>query len=96
MHQAVAEASRFEDYSEDVVNWSGALYRCKNVALSYKIVRLDVPHSLRHARAWAAWGLFALESAMDELAYKLKMDPLEFRLKNYAEKDLTNRKTVFE
>src|SRR5678816_3495652 len=40
----------------------------------------------------AAWGLFALESAMDELAYKFQMDPLELRLKNYAEKDLNSGK----
>ena len=32
-------------------------------------------------------GLFALESAIDELANKLKMDPLELRLKNDAERD---------
>ena len=35
----------------------------------------------------AVSGAFALESAIDELAYKLKIDPLEFRIKNYAEKD---------
>ena len=34
-----------------------------------------------------ATGSFALESAMDELAYQLNMDPLELRLKNYTEKD---------
>src|SRR5262249_25884571 len=35
----------------------------------------------------AASGLYALECAMDELAVKLRMDPLELRLKNYAETD---------
>jgi xanthine dehydrogenase YagR molybdenum-binding subunit len=35
----------------------------------------------------ATWGLYAIECAMDELAYKLGIDPLELRLKNYAEKD---------
>jgi xanthine dehydrogenase YagR molybdenum-binding subunit len=35
----------------------------------------------------AVWGFYALECAMDELAYKLSMDPLALRLKNYAEKD---------
>ena len=34
-----------------------------------------------------ASGNFALESAIDELAVALKMDPLEFRLRNYAEQD---------
>ena len=90
-HHAVAEASQYEDYSEDVVNWSGTLYQCKNVDLSYKIGRLDVPTPSDMRAPGAAWGLFALESAMDELAYKLKMDPLELRLKNYAEKDQTKK-----
>jgi xanthine dehydrogenase YagR molybdenum-binding subunit len=35
----------------------------------------------------AVSGMFALECAMDELAYALKIDPLELRLINYAEKD---------
>src|SRR4026207_2066713 len=32
-------------------------------------------------------GVFALDSAMDELAYKLKIDPLELRIRNHADKD---------
>jgi xanthine dehydrogenase YagR molybdenum-binding subunit len=32
-------------------------------------------------------GLFALDSAMDELAWKLKMDPVELRLRNYSQRD---------
>ncbi|HTG01301.1 MAG TPA: xanthine dehydrogenase family protein molybdopterin-binding subunit, partial [Nitrospirota bacterium] len=35
----------------------------------------------------AVWGLYALECAMDELAFKSGIDPLQLRLKNYAEKD---------
>src|SRR5262249_8003710 len=77
MHEAVAEASRFEDYSEEVVNWSGHLYQCKNVQLGYRIAPLDVSTPCDMRAPGAACGLFALESAMDELAYKLQMDPLE-------------------
>ncbi len=43
----------------------------------------------------AAWGLYALECAMDELAYKLGVDTLELRLKNYSDKDHESRQTVF-
>jgi xanthine dehydrogenase YagR molybdenum-binding subunit len=91
-HEAVAETSRFEDYSEPVVNWSGELYRCKNVKVGHKVVPLDVytPSDMR--APGAAWGLFALESAMDELAHELHMDPLELRLRNYADKDLNTGK----
>jgi len=89
MHEGVAEASQYEDYSENVVNWSGQLYHCKNVKLDYRIAHLDVSTPCDMRAPGAAWGLFALESAMDELAYKLQIDPLELRLKNYAEKDLS-------
>jgi xanthine dehydrogenase YagR molybdenum-binding subunit len=91
-HEAVAETSRFEDYSEQVVNWSGELYHCRNVKLGYKVVPLDVCTPCDMRAPGAAWGLFALESAMDELAHELRMDPLELRLKNYAEKDLNTGK----
>jgi xanthine dehydrogenase YagR molybdenum-binding subunit len=87
LHGAVAGTSRFEDYSETVVNWSAELYRCENVRLDYKVVPLDLNTPCDMRAPGATWGLFALESAMDELAYELKIDPLELRLKNYTEKD---------
>ena len=40
-HEAVAGTSSFEDYQEVVVNWSGLLYHCDNVALNYRIAKLD-------------------------------------------------------
>ncbi len=87
IHEAIAETSRFEDYSETVVNWSGLLYRCDNVKLSRMVVQLDL-HTPGDMRApGAVWGLYALECAMDELAFKVGIDPIELRLKNYAEKD---------
>lgn len=87
IHEAIAETSRFEDYTENVVNWSDTLYRCDNVKLSYKVVQLDVytPGDMR--APGAVWGLYALECAMDELAFKIGIDPIELRLKNYAEWD---------
>lgn len=87
LHEAVAETSRFEDYSEAVVFWSGLLYACDNVQLDHKVVQLDVATPGDMRAPGAAWGLFALESAMDELATKLDMDPLELRLRNYSERD---------
>ncbi len=92
IHEALAETSHFEDYTETVVSWSGELYRCENVKLGYAVAQLDLCTPCDMRAPGAAWGLFALESAMDELAYKLSMDPLELRLKNYAEKDLNTGK----
>ncbi len=87
LHEAVGETSRFENYVEVVVNWSGLLYQCDNVKLGYKIAPLDVYTPLDMRAPGATLGVFALETAMDELAHSLKMCPLELRLKNYAEKD---------
>jgi xanthine dehydrogenase YagR molybdenum-binding subunit len=87
IHDALAKTSRFEDYSEVVVNWSGVLYQCDNVKLDYKVAKFDTATPSDMRAPGAPTGLWALESAMDELAYKLKIDPLELRLKNYAERD---------
>ena len=86
-HEAIAETSQFEDFSEAVVNWSGLLYRCDNASFSHKLVRLDVYTPMDMRAPGATWGVYALECAMDELAAELRIDPLELRLQNYAQSD---------
>jgi xanthine dehydrogenase YagR molybdenum-binding subunit len=87
IHEAVAETSRMEDYVEVVVNWSGELYACEHVRLGYHLVDLDHASPMDMRAPGAAHGVYALEVAMDELSYALKMDPLALRLKNYADID---------
>jgi len=87
-HDAVAETSQFEDYTEVVVNWAGMLYPSENVTLTYKVVPLDMYTPLDMRAPGGVTGISALEVAVDELAYKLGMDPLELRLKNYADRDM--------
>jgi xanthine dehydrogenase YagR molybdenum-binding subunit len=89
IHETIAETSRFEDYTEKIVNWSGELYQCDDIKLVHKLAQLDLYTPLDMRAPGAATGVFAIECAMDELAYKLKIDPLELRIKNYAEKDQT-------
>jgi len=88
-HDAVQGTSQYEDYQEVVVNWSGVLYRCDNVALGYRLVKLDTPTPGDMRAPGAVTGVFAIETAMDELAYATGMDPIALRLKNYAESDAT-------
>ena len=88
-HDAVGATSHFEDYQEVVVNWSGVLYKCDNVALTYKLAKVDT-HTPADMRApGAVTGVFAIEIAMDELAYATGRDPIQLRLANYAESDAT-------
>ncbi len=83
-HEAKSETSRFEDFTETVVNWSGTLYKCPNAAFSYLLVPIDAYTPLDMRAPGGATGVHALECAMDELAYAAKIDPLEFRLQNNA------------
>ncbi|MEE7449868.1 aldehyde oxidase [Methylobacterium radiotolerans] len=88
-HDAVQGTSQYEDYQEVVVNWSGVLYRCDNVALGYRLVKLDTPTPGDMRAPGAVTGVFAIETAMDELAYAIGLDPIDLRLRNYAESDAT-------
>ncbi|TFW21042.1 xanthine dehydrogenase family protein molybdopterin-binding subunit [Massilia arenosa] len=87
VHEARQETSSFEDYTEEVVNWSGQLYACENIRLGHKLVARDRPTPVDMRAPGATHGVHALEVAMDELSYALGMDPLALRLKNYAERN---------
>ncbi|QHT66353.1 xanthine dehydrogenase family protein molybdopterin-binding subunit [Rhodocytophaga rosea] len=88
-HRAIAETSKFEDYTEVVVNWSNMLYPAQNTLYEYELVPLDVYSPLDMRSPGGSTGMHAIESTMDELAYKLNMDPLQLRLLNYAETDVS-------
>lgn len=86
-HQAFGETSTYEKYSESVVDWSGMMYSCDNVQLEYSLVPVNIATPMDMRAPGGTTGMFALECAMDELAVEAGMDPLEFRIRNYAEKD---------
>jgi xanthine dehydrogenase YagR molybdenum-binding subunit len=87
MHDVVSSTSHYEDYQEAVVNWSGLVYHCDNVKLSYQLAKVDTATPCDMRAPGAAIGVTALESAMDELSYELGIDPLQLRRVNFAYKD---------
>lgn len=91
-HEAYSETSNYEDYVEAVANWSHKLYPSENTLFEFKVVPVDAPTPLDMRAPGGVTGMHAIECAMDELAYNLKMDPVEFRLKNYAEVDPASKK----
>lgn len=93
-HNAVAATSRYEDYQENVVNWSGMLYHSEATQLGYELAKLDVPTPGDMRAPGAPTGLFALESAMDELACATGVDPIELRLRNYTDRDENDDKPL--
>jgi xanthine dehydrogenase YagR molybdenum-binding subunit len=86
-HDAVTVTSQFEDYYRQETGWSGLLYRCGNASHTHRLARLDLATSCDMRAPSAAPAMFALESAMDELAVALRLDPLELRLRCYSERD---------
>lgn len=63
------------------------LYACPNVAVSHRLVALNAALPTYMRAPGEASGVYALESAMDEMAVALKMDPIEFRLRNHTDTD---------
>jgi xanthine dehydrogenase YagR molybdenum-binding subunit len=86
-HNAVTVTSQFEDFHRQETGWSGLLYQCANASYGHKLAHLDLATSCDMRAPSAASAVFALESAMDELAVALKLDPLELRLRCYSERD---------
>jgi xanthine dehydrogenase YagR molybdenum-binding subunit len=75
------------EFSEPFALATEMLYACPNVAVTHRLVALNAALPTYMRAPGEASGMFALESAMDEMAVGLKMDPIEFRLRNYAETD---------
>ena len=73
------------EFAEPVGLATEMLYACPNVAVTHRLVATNASLPTYMRAPGLASGNFALESAMDELAVALKMDPLEFRLRNYTE-----------
>jgi xanthine dehydrogenase YagR molybdenum-binding subunit len=86
-HDAISVTSQYEDFYRQETGWSGLLYKCANAQYTHKLERLDLPTPGDMRAPSATTALFALESAMDELAIALKLDPVELRLRCYSDTD---------
>ena len=86
-HEAIGITSQYEEFARDDVSWSGALYKSPNSLLSQQLVRLDLPTPADMRAPGGATGVYGLECAMDELAVKLGLDPVELRLRCYSDRD---------
>ena len=74
-----------DDNYEPVAADSAWAYACPNVDVRDTQARLNIPPPTSMRAPGQAQGNFALESALDELSYSVGVDPLELRLRNYAE-----------
>jgi xanthine dehydrogenase YagR molybdenum-binding subunit len=84
-HHTRTASSTHDDFFEGACGTTHTLYATPALRTSYDAVRLDTGTPLFMRAPGEAPGSAALESAIDEMADACGMDPLEFRLRNYAE-----------
>jgi xanthine dehydrogenase YagR molybdenum-binding subunit len=87
IHEGYAQTSQYEENTESLVNVARMLYASPNCITKYRLVRGNIQTPLYMRGPGESSGVFALDSAIDELAYKLKIDPLEMRIRNHADVD---------
>jgi xanthine dehydrogenase YagR molybdenum-binding subunit len=87
VHDARTETSRYNSYEDNLMSGPRFLYGSANMRSTYRIVPLDINPPTFMRGPGATTGAFALESAMDDLAFRLGIDPIELRLRNEPDRD---------
>ena len=87
VHDTVAQTSTYGEYADPVATPTRMMYACPNVATTHRLVRVNAPQPNPARAPGEGPGSFALESALDELAYELDLDPIELRRRNFADRD---------
>jgi len=86
-HRSTSTTSTIEDWVESCAVVTRMLYASPAVATAHRLARLDVGTPTFQRAPGESSGMFALESAMDEMAIAAGLDPIEFRLRNDAKRD---------
>jgi xanthine dehydrogenase YagR molybdenum-binding subunit len=92
LHETANVTSVGDDYVEYGSGGTRSLYAAPVIATRTRVVSANVGTPTAMRAPHEGPGIFALESAMDELAYALSMDPLELRIRNHADVDPHTRK----
>lgn len=88
-HHTLSETSEVAHFVEPAGMTSRNLYRTAHAAISHTVVPTSLATPCFMRAPGESPGMFALESAIDELAERAHLDPLDFRIRNDAERDLT-------
>lgn len=91
-HETVSHTAVDFEYIEPCGDCSKIMYDAPNSLISYRVVPMNLILPTYTRGPGKSTGSFALESAMDELAHQLKMDPIALRIKNEPKKDPSNGK----
>jgi xanthine dehydrogenase YagR molybdenum-binding subunit len=86
-HTSVNPTSVADTFVEYAAAGTPSMYACPAIETHHRVVSLNRPLPTPMRSPWEGLGMVGLEIAMDELAYTLDLDPLELRLRNYADAD---------
>ncbi len=86
-HEGNSHTSVYDEYVETFTSPTRMMYACDNFRAAQKLVPLNVGTPTYMRAPGETPGMFALESALDELSYKLNLDPIRLRLINHADTD---------
>ncbi|HEX6542991.1 MAG TPA: xanthine dehydrogenase family protein molybdopterin-binding subunit [Ktedonobacterales bacterium] len=86
-HDVIEQTSTVYEFAEQTAVATRIMYAAPNRQTSHRLVRLDMPVPTIMRAPGECPGMFALESAMDEMAIACGLDPVEFRIRNEPERD---------
>jgi xanthine dehydrogenase YagR molybdenum-binding subunit len=86
-HHVVEQSSTVREFAEQTAVATRMMYAAPNRRTTHRLVRLDLPTPFWMRAPGKCPGMYALESAMDELAAELGLDPIELRIRNEPEVD---------
>ena len=84
-HDTTVQTSTVDEFIESCGATTRFLYSCPNVSVAHHAVRVNIATPTPMRAPGENPGTYALESALDELADKLKIDPVELRIRNHAD-----------
>jgi xanthine dehydrogenase YagR molybdenum-binding subunit len=90
-HDSFSHTSLIEDFTEPTALQTRIMYQCPNLETRHRLARLNVATPTFQRAPGHATGTFALESALDELAYALGLDPIDLRMRNEPSEDPEKR-----
>lgn len=86
-HHKLSPTSPFDDWAEPSLSSAAQMYACPNYEGVYRLIRANTMTPTFMRGPGESTGMFALECAMDELAGRIGVDPIELRLRNFADVD---------
>ncbi|GAA2397283.1 xanthine dehydrogenase family protein molybdopterin-binding subunit [Nonomuraea africana] len=86
-HEAIEQCSTIQEFAEQTTTPTRIMYAAPNRRTTHRVVKLDVPTPSWMRAPGETPGMFALESAMDELAIACGIDPVELRVRNEPDAD---------